>query len=145
MSRHVERKSSRAITGGLAVTRVTPDVMTVVSVGLGLLGAPFFLSSSPAYQLVGALLFLTHSILDGCDGELARLKFMESARGAILDFWGDNLVHIAVFTCMAIGLSVTREATWPLALGALTVVATLGAAALASREIMRDTALGVDA
>src|SRR5207245_2846751 len=63
MSRHVERKISLAITRRLAVTRVTPDVMTVVSVGLGLLGAPFFLSSSPAYQLVGALLFLTHSIL----------------------------------------------------------------------------------
>src|SRR5207249_4668784 len=145
MSRHFERKISLALTRRLAATRVPPDAMTLVSLAIGLLGASFFLSSSPAAQLAGALLFLTHSILDGCDGELARLKFMESPHGAILDFWGDNLVHIAVFMCMAIGLSVTREATWPLALGALTVVATLGAAALASREIMRDTALGVDA
>jgi len=145
MSRHVERKISLAITRRLAVTRVTPDVMTVVSVGLGLLGAPFFLSSSPAYQLVGALLFLTHSILDGCDGELARLKFMESARGAILDFWGDNVVHVGVFACMAVGLSYAQEATWPLALGALTVAATLGSAACQSRDIMLDTAVGGDA
>ena len=145
MSRHFERKISLALTRRLAATRVTPDAMTLVSLAIGLLGASFFLSSSPAAQLAGALLFLTHSILDGCDGELARLKFMESPHGAILDFWGDNLVHIAVFACMAVGLSVTREATWPLALGALTVVATLGAAALASRQIMRDTAVGVDA
>ena len=118
MSRHFERKISLAITRRLALTRVTPDMMTVVSVGIGLLGAPFFLSASPVYQLVGALLFLTHSILDGCDGELARLKFMESPHGAILDFWGDNVVHVGVFSCMAVGLSFAQDATWPLALGA---------------------------
>jgi phosphatidylglycerophosphate synthase len=145
MSRHFERKISLAITRRLAVTRVTPDVITVVSVGLGLLGAPFFLSESPAYQLVGALLFLTHSILDGCDGELARLKFMESPRGAILDFWGDNVVHVGVFACMAVGLSLAQDATWPLALGALTVIATLGSAASQSRAIMLDTVVDGDA
>jgi phosphatidylglycerophosphate synthase len=145
MSRHFERKISLAITRRLAVTRVTPDVITVVSVGLGLLGAPFFLSESPAYQLVGALLFLTHSILDGCDGELARLKFMESPHGAILDFWGDNVVHVGVFACMAVGLSLAQDATWPLALGALTVIATLGSAASQSRAIMLDTVVDGDA
>jgi phosphatidylglycerophosphate synthase len=145
MSRHFERKISLAITRRLAVTRVTPDVMTVVSVVIGLVGASFFLSSSPAYQLVGAFLFLAHSILDGCDGELARLKFMESPHGAILDFWGDNVVHVGVFTCMAVGLSLAQEATWPVALGAITVIATLGAAASQSRAIMLDTAVEADA
>jgi phosphatidylglycerophosphate synthase len=145
MSRRFERRISLALTRRLAHTRITPDVMTLVSLAIGLLGAPFFLSASPAYQIAGALLFLTHSILDGCDGELARLKFMESPHGAILDFWGDNLVHVAVFACMAVGLSFDRDATWPLALGALTVLATLGAAALESSPIMRDAAVGGDA
>ena len=145
MSRHFERKISLAITRRLAVTRITPDVMTLVSLAIGLAGAPFFLSSSPAYQLTGALLFLLHSILDGCDGELARLKFMESPHGAILDFWGDNVVHVAVFACMSVGLSFAQEAPWPLALGALTVAATLAAAARESSHIMQDTAVGVDA
>jgi phosphatidylglycerophosphate synthase len=108
-------------------------------------GAAFFLSSSPAYQLVGALLFLAHSILDGCDGELARLKFMESPHGAILDFWGDNVVHVGVFGCMAVGLSHAQAAVWPLALGAITIVATLGAAASQSRAFMLDTTVGADA
>jgi phosphatidylglycerophosphate synthase len=145
MSRHFERKISLAITRRLAVTRVTPDVMTLVSVAIGLAGAAFFLASSPGYQLAGALLFLTHSILDGCDGELARLKFMESPRGAILDFWGDNVVHVGVFACMAVGLSLAQGATWPLLLGAITVLATLGAAACQSRDIMLDTTVGADA
>jgi len=145
MSRHFERKISLAITRRLAVTRVTPDMMTIVSVGIGLLSAPFFLSEFPIYQLIGALLFLAHSILDGCDGELARLKFMESPHGAILDFWGDNVVHVGVFACMAVGLSFAQDATWPLALGAITVIATLGAAACQSRAIMLDKTVGGDA
>ncbi|MFQ5962561.1 MAG: hypothetical protein ACE5MG_14320, partial [Candidatus Methylomirabilales bacterium] len=56
MSRHVERPISLAISRRLASTRITPNTMSVVSIGIGLLGAPFFLSSSPAYQLAGALL-----------------------------------------------------------------------------------------
>ena len=104
MSRHVERRISLAITRRLVGTRITPNQMTLVSLTIGLLGAPFFLSAEPLQQIAGSLLFLTHSILDGCDGELARLKFQESPTGARLDFWGDNLVHVAVFGCMAGGL-----------------------------------------
>jgi phosphatidylglycerophosphate synthase len=108
--------------------------MTLVSLAVGLLGAPFFLSVDPLHQVVGSLLFLTHSILDGCDGELARLKFLESPAGARLDFWGDNLVHVAVFTSMAIGWSVAADAAWPLLLGALAVSGTAAAAVLVSRR-----------
>jgi phosphatidylglycerophosphate synthase len=130
MSRHFERRISLAITRRLVSTGVTPDMMTLTSLAVGLAGAPFFLSASPALQLTGALLFLTHSILDGCDGELARLKFLTSRRGAILDFWGDNVVHVAVFVCIAIGWTLHAGTAWPLVLGAIAAVATLGSAAL---------------
>ena len=130
MSRHLERRISLALTRRLVTTRITPNAMTVVSVAIGLVGAPFFLSSAPAYQLAGALLFLTHSIVDGCDGEIARLKFLESAAGAVLDFWGDNLVHAAVFTCLAVGWSLDTGTTWPPLLGGIAVASTLGSAAV---------------
>ena len=134
MSRHVERRISLALTRRLVGTSITPNAMTLVSLAVGLLGAPFFLSVDPLWQVTGGLLFLTHSILDGCDGELARLKFLESPAGARLDFWGDNLVHVAVFACMAIGWSVAAAATWPLLLGALAVAGTAAAAVLVSRR-----------
>ena len=85
MSRHFERKISLAVSRVLSATSVTPNQMTLVSVVIGIAGAFFFLSSRPALQTVGALLFLLHSILDGCDGELARLKFQESRFGGVLD------------------------------------------------------------
>jgi phosphatidylglycerophosphate synthase len=140
MSRHFERRISLALTRRLVGTRVTPNAMTLVSLAVGLVGAAFFLSPSPGYQLVGALLFLTHSILDGCDGELARLRFLESRRGAILDFWGDNLVHVAVFGCIAVGWALVTGALWPLALGAVTIASGLGAAACVFRRTMLDVA-----
>src|SRR5207302_904221 len=82
-------------------------------------GATFFLSPAPAFQVTGALLLLTHSVLDGCDGELARLKFQQSRVGAMLDYWGDNVVHVAVFVCIAIGWALSAGTAWPLGLGAV--------------------------
>ena len=128
MSRHFERRISLAITRRLVDNSITPNAMTLVSLTIGLLGAPFFLSAEPLQQIVGGLLFLTHSILDGCDGELARLKFQESPTGARLDFWGDNLVHVAVFGCMAVGWSLAAASLWPLLLGALAITGTAASA-----------------
>jgi phosphatidylglycerophosphate synthase len=128
MSRHFERRISLAITRRLVDTSITPNAMTLVSLTIGLLGAPFFLSAAPLQQIVGGLLFLTHSVLDGCDGELARLKFQESPTGARLDFWGDNLVHVAVFGCMAVGWSLAAASLWPLLLGALAITGTAASA-----------------
>lgn len=137
MARHVERPISIAITRWLAETPITPNQMTLVSVAVGLVGAPFFLSASPIWQTVGALLFLWHSILDGCDGELARLKFKESRWGGILDFWGDNVVHVAIFACMAVGWANAIGASWPLILGATAVGGTICSASWVYFRTMR--------
>lgn len=141
MSRHVERRISLAITRRLAGTRITPNVMTLVSLGVGLGGAPFFLSPMPAYQLTGALLLLTHSILDGCDGELARLKFQESRWGSLLDFWGDNLVYVALMACIAVGWSLAIQAAWPLGLGGVAVASALLTAGFVYRQTREETTI----
>ena len=138
MSRHVERRISLAISRRLAGTGVTPNVMTLVSVGVGLAGAGFFLSLRAPMQFAGALLFLLHSILDGCDGELARLNFQESRIGGVLDFWGDNVVHSAVFACMALGWNLGTGEMWPLAAGLAAVFGTLASAAFVYRQTMAE-------
>ena len=137
MARHVERPMSLQISRWLAFTAITPNQMSVISIVVGLCAAPFFLSAQPIWQTAGALLFLAHSILDGCDGELARLKFQESRWGGILDFWGDNVVHAVIFSCMAIGWSWSVAAAWPLWLGVSAVLGSLGAAGLVYWRLMR--------
>jgi phosphatidylglycerophosphate synthase len=111
--------------------------MTLISAAVGLAAAPFFLADSPLWQTAGALIFLAHSILDGCDGELARLKFQESRWGGVLDYWGDNVVHAAIFACMALGWSRATGADWPLALGAAAVFGALGSASFVYWRVMR--------
>ena len=140
MSRHFERKLSMAVTRRLVDTGATPNMMTVVSVAIGLAGAACFLSAAPAWQLTGALLFLAHSILDGCDGELARLKFLESRHGAVLDFWGDNIVHFAVFSCIAIGWALHTHSAFPLVVGGVAVASAAGTAAFMFKRFVEDRA-----
>jgi 1L-myo-inositol 1-phosphate cytidylyltransferase / CDP-L-myo-inositol myo-inositolphosphotransferase len=137
MARHVERPISLQISRRLAGTAITPNQMSLISIAVGICGGPFFLSSRPLMQTIGALLFLAHSILDGCDGELARLKFQQSRWGGVLDFWGDNVVHTVIFGCMAIGWSLSAAAIWPLWLGAAAVIGTLGSAGFVYWRLMR--------
>jgi phosphatidylglycerophosphate synthase len=125
MTRLVSRKISLAVTRRIASTRLRPNAMTVLCVALGFAAAWCFRSPEPARQAIGGVLFLLHSILDGCDGELARLKLQESRLGAVLDFWGDNLVHVAVFSAFAMAWADAVDQDWPLALGVLAVVGTL--------------------
>jgi 1L-myo-inositol 1-phosphate cytidylyltransferase / CDP-L-myo-inositol myo-inositolphosphotransferase len=138
MARHIDRPISLQVSRLLAPTAVTPNQITMISVVIGLCGAPFFLSALWWWQAVGALLFLVHSIVDGCDGELARLKFQESRYGGILDFWGDNIVHVILFACMAVGWTLTSAAVWPLLLGAAATVGTLGSASFVYWRQMRN-------
>ena len=138
MARHVDRHISLQISRRLAPTSVKPTQITMLSIAIGLCGAPFFLSSVWHWQTVGALLFLLHSIVDGCDGELARLKFQESRHGGMLDFWGDNVVHVGVFACIAVGWALASAVTWPLLLGAAAIAGTLGSAGFVYWRQMRD-------
>jgi 1L-myo-inositol 1-phosphate cytidylyltransferase / CDP-L-myo-inositol myo-inositolphosphotransferase len=137
MARHVERPISLMISRRLAGTAITPNQMSLISIAVGICGSPFFLSSRPLMQTIGALLFLAHSILDGCDGELARLKFQQSRWGGVLDFWGDNVVHTVIFGCMGVGWSLSAGSLWPLALGATAVLGTLGCAGFVYWRLMR--------
>lgn len=141
MSRHLERKISLFATQFLVRTPVTPNQMTFFSTGIGLAGSLFFLAGSPQAHFTGALLFWLHSVLDGCDGEIARLKFLESRLGGVFDFWGDNLVHAAVFFCIALGLLDRSPGSHALLLGALAVSGTLASAAFVYGTTMRKRAV----
>ena len=137
LTRLISRKISLAVTRRIAATRITPNAMTLLTASLGLAAAWSFASPALGRQIAGGLLFLLHSILDGCDGELARLKFQESRRGGTLDFWGDNVVHVAVFSAFAIAWSAASGESWPLLLGALAVTGTILGAGFVYTYAMR--------
>lgn len=104
MARHFDRRISQFFSSRLVHTKVTPNQVTLMGVSIGLTGA--FLLSLPGYwpHLLGSLLFVFCVVVDGVDGEVARLKMMESRFGHYLDITTDNLVHVAIFVGIAIGL-----------------------------------------
>lgn len=103
-ARAVDRPLSRAISRRLVHTGITPNQITLVSMTLGIVGSLLLLHPSPLAAPLGTLLFLLSTIVDGCDGEVARLKFQETAFGARLDLIGDNVVHAVLFPCLAMRL-----------------------------------------
>jgi phosphatidylglycerophosphate synthase len=103
-ARHFDRRVSRLFSRRLAHTAMTPNQITLIGVTIGLSGA--FLLSLEGYwcKLFGALLFLFCVMVDGVDGEVARLKMQETVFGHYLDIITDNVVHVAVFIGIAFGL-----------------------------------------
>jgi len=97
ISRVINRKVSLRITKLVAPTRITPNQITFLSFLITVASAASFAMLNP---LVGGLLAQFASMLDGVDGEIARLKFLRSKFGemfdSILDRYGDYLIVIGM-------------------------------------------------
>ena len=100
ISQHLNRVISRPISLRLARTPITPNQITVTSFLLGMFGAVLLAFAELSYWIAGGIIIQAASILDGCDGEIARLKYLQSAGGAwldtILDRYADAALAIAV-------------------------------------------------
>jgi phosphatidylglycerophosphate synthase len=103
LARWLDRRLSWRISYRLAYTPVTPNMVTIASTAVGLLSAWLFASPGYGPRVLAALLFLISTMLDGVDGELARLTLTESRSGARLDTLTDNLVHVALFAGIMTG------------------------------------------
>jgi 1L-myo-inositol 1-phosphate cytidylyltransferase / CDP-L-myo-inositol myo-inositolphosphotransferase len=136
-ARHFDRKISGVISRSLLHTPVTPNQVTVFVTLLGL-GAGF-LMAQPGYgaKVAGSLTFLLTSILDGCDGEIARAKKMSSKLGGWLDLWGDNVVHVAIFYGLGLGLFRDTGRSYYMTLGWMAVFGTVVSAGLATLQTWR--------
>jgi len=104
---YFNRKLSRPISRWLLRTPLTPNQITVLSCMVGVCGALCFFPGGYWGPLCGALLLQFSVVLDCCDGEVARVKFMESPLGDWLDIVCDTVVHIAIF--LGIGVAVWRD------------------------------------
>ena len=84
-------------------TRCSANVMSVVLIALGLYAGWLFAVGSYVSGVVAALVSLAASILDGCDGELARLQYKDSTFGVWLDTLGDYSYYLAIFAGLTVG------------------------------------------
>jgi 1L-myo-inositol 1-phosphate cytidylyltransferase / CDP-L-myo-inositol myo-inositolphosphotransferase len=122
---YFNRKLSRPITRWLVRTPLTPNQVTILSCAVGILGALSFFPGGYWGPVLGALLLQFSVVLDCCDGEIARVKFMESPLGDWLDIVCDTIVSIAIF--LGIGVAVWHDGTAQHAL-LLAIVLAIGGA-----------------
>ena len=125
IDRTITRFFSRQITRFFLQTSLSPNIITLLSLVIGLVSAGYFFQGTYENILIGAGLLLLSAWIDCTDGEIARLKFMESKVGGKLDIICDNLVHIAVFFAIGMGLYQTTGQTVFIILGAFAVLGNL--------------------
>ncbi len=94
ISINFNRHISLFITKLLTPTKVTPNMITIITFIIALIGAILPIWGGYSNFLISGLIFQLTSILDGCDGEIARLKFQSSKTGEWMDTIFDNLSYI---------------------------------------------------
>jgi CDP-L-myo-inositol myo-inositolphosphotransferase len=122
ISRYLNRPISTRASMALAHLPIHPDVVSVLAFLFALAGA---WTLAVGAGVAGGLLVLAASILDGVDGEIARLRIRASAAGALLDGVLDRLGDAVVLGGLA--LWALDEGGDPGIVVILTVAATAGA------------------
>jgi phosphatidylglycerophosphate synthase len=126
ISRWINRPISQAITRQvLGLGLVSPMVFTALTAFVGILMLVAFVALPVYGLLLGCLLFQLASILDGVDGEIARLTWQSSRFGAALDTGVDMTINMAFLIGLFIALGARGEPhIWAMATAVVSCMAT---------------------
>ncbi len=104
VSRFLNRPISRRITRFLLKFPIHPNWWTISIFVLPLIACVFLVRGDYVSIVIGAAIFQAFSILDGCDGEIARAKNLESKFGERLDTFCDFLASLLYVLALGRGL-----------------------------------------
>jgi 1L-myo-inositol 1-phosphate cytidylyltransferase / CDP-L-myo-inositol myo-inositolphosphotransferase len=138
VSRLINRRLSVPVSWLLVRLPVSPDVLSAISFLIGLAGAILL---GLEQGLIGGVLVQACSVLDGVDGEVARLTLRAGPRGTLLDGYLDRLGDAAI--CAGLGVWAAAEGA-TMALVVLLVVAATTGAMLSMATKDRVAALGLE-
>jgi phosphatidylglycerophosphate synthase len=100
----MNRRISIPISRRIIPFPITPNMVSLFTLGVSFAAGVFLALGGYWNMLTGAVLSWLSSVLDGCDGEVARLKLQESAFGCWLETICDNLYYLFIFGGLTIGL-----------------------------------------
>jgi phosphatidylglycerophosphate synthase len=128
VTRHIYRPLSRPLTRVLLYTPFTPNQISYAVGILGLIGC--WMTAQPGQHALiwGAATIFFAGVLDGCDGEIARLKLISSPYGAWLDTIVDEITTTGYFIGIAYHVYAHHAEgwiAWSIPLGTLCYVATI--------------------
>ena len=122
VSRKINRRLSTKLSEYLVQYNVSPNLITLASFMVAVISGIFFFFGGYQNVMIGGMLAQLSSILDGCDGEIARLKYRSSDFGKwldrVLDRYADSLIILGM--THAVWLSTQNEYAWLVGFFALT-------------------------
>jgi len=96
IAQNINKRISIPLSLVFARFRVIPNIITITNFFLGVLSIVLISSNHQIDQAAGGILVQTCSILDGCDGEVARMTTRFSKLGGILDTISDQMLAVAL-------------------------------------------------
>jgi len=122
VSRYLNRPFSRPMARALRNTPATPNAVTIFTLALSAVTAALVAAGA---NIIGGILIQVVSVVDGVDGELARLKNMSSRFGAVLDAVTDRYADALMLGGMTIYAARFEDWPRPEVVGVLAVAAAL--------------------
>jgi len=119
---HLNRPVSLSMSRILVRFPVHPNIVTVFTFLVGVASGVFPMLGTYVGFAVGGVLYQFASILDGVDGEIARVKFLGTRRGQWLDTICDDLTNAIYLAGVTIGVYRSMGSELLLGLGIAAVV-----------------------
>lgn len=102
-------------------TFITPNQLTSVSLLLGVVAAWLYSRGDWKSLVIGAILHHVSFILDCADGQLARVRGIQSQLGGWFDFHSDKIKDILLLVGLAWGVYAQTQWIWILPIAVLTL------------------------
>jgi phosphatidylglycerophosphate synthase len=123
VSRNLNRHISTTITSLIVNTGIRPNQLTLFIMLIGILSGVFAAMADHWWALILAgCCFQGQSVMDGCDGEIARITYRFSKTGQWLDTIGDDLTNYAFYAGLSVGLARVTDNPLFFLIGGITFV-----------------------
>ncbi len=125
ISKYINRRFSHAITKVIVNTPLSPNQISLVSLLLAFLSAIMLINTHYLLVAIGGILAQTASIIDGVDGEIARVKFLTSGFGGWFDTILDRYGDVAITMGAAVGVYTREPSFWVAIIGVLALAGSI--------------------
>ncbi len=118
ISRSINSKFSLPTSRLLVKSPLTPNM---ISVGINVIGAFSGAFYAIGHPVIGAICLQIATILDRCDGEVARVKLMETKKGQWVDTISDQVTVLSFLIGAPLGYYLVTESPIPIILGSINI------------------------
>ena len=97
-------KLAKLITPYFLKTNLTPNHITIISGTFGVIGSLLLLNNQHLHLVLAAILIQLYAVLDLVDGDIARIRNLQSTFGMWLDIFFDKLIDFLLILSLTLGI-----------------------------------------